>query len=599
MQDKKYSAGSNIRYLMQQIVQTDKTYVLLMLLMIGFGIALPYMQALLPKIALDGLTLPTSQAYLKRLFMGIGLLFLGRLAYSLAEEQMLVHAAMQRERYMFLGYEKLAHMDYEFFFDEQKVNRMHRGLAPINIGDAGLVQAFGKKATQFVLSLLGIAFFGTLVSQVHPLILLLIVVSGLLQYLYGKKNSCFKEEVKQELAPVDRKWRYINRTAGSFAIAKDVRLYQMDRWFPILDRSLRDIIDAGHKQMRLRDFLGELLAIVLNAIRDGIAYFYLIALFLQGDIAVSDFVFILGLIRSISEWLQGMIGLVNSFQAELKDISYMRWFLDYDDNLLRTGGRPLPTRFDIEADQVSYRYPGAAEDVIRNLSFHIREGERIAIVGVNGAGKSTLIALIMGLLHPTAGEIRIGGVPVEQMNAPERMQLFSVVFQDIIVLPETVQDNVTCGKAEPDRAKLEGSLQKAGLWHTVLDLPQQEKTMLRKSIREQAVDLSGGQNQRLMLARALYRDAPVTILDEPTAALDPIAESQIYEEYGEMTENKTSIFISHRLASTKFCDRIFFMEDGRIVEEGSHQALMHENGKYKAMFDIQAHYYQEKGESVS
>ncbi len=216
----------------------------------------------------------------------------------------------------------------------------------------------------------------------------------------------------------------------------------------------------------------------------------------------------------------------------------------------------------------------------------------MALVGINGAGKTTIVSLLMRLLKPTEGEILVDGVSQGEYNIYEYYSLFSTVFQDIYIMPDTILNNITSGE-EPDMEKAYKALKDVGLLDFVKSLPEKENTYLVRTSRDNAIDLSGGQAQRLLLARALYKNGPISILDEPTAALDPIAESEIYEEYNEMTENKTAIFISHRLASTKFCNRILFLENGEIVEEGTHEELMEKNGKYNEMFDIQSHYYRE------
>jgi len=199
----------------------------------------------------------------------------------------------------------------------------------------------------------------------------------------------------------------------------------------------------------------------------------------------------------------------------------------------------------------------------------------------------------MRLLKPTEGEIIVDGVSQDKYNIYEYYSLFSTVFQDIYLMPDTILNNITSGEENPDMEKVYKALKDVGLLDFVNNLPEKENTYLVRTSRDNAIDLSGGQNQRLLLARALYKDGPISILDEPTAALDPIAESEIYEEYSEMTKNKTAIFISHRLASTKFCNRILFLENGEIVEEGTHEELMEKNGKYREMFEIQSHYYRE------
>ena len=254
---------------------------------------------------------------------------------------------------------------------------------------------------------------------------------------------------------------------------------------------------------------------------------------------------------------------------------------------------------EIRLEHVSFRYEGNREDTIHDLSLTIAPGEKVALVGMNGAGKSTLIKLICGLYHPTSGRIFLDGKEISGFYAKDYYREFAVVFQDVFAFSFRLGDNVTCAvETDADKERLRASLQKAELWDKVQTLENRERTYMNTDIDVSGVRLSGGELQKLMLARALYKDAPVLILDEPTAALDPIAESRLYEKYYEMTREKTSIFISHRLSSTKFCDRILFMEDGRITEEGGHEELLARQGAYAAMFHTQARYYQTKKEAL-
>jgi ABC-type bacteriocin/lantibiotic exporters, contain an N-terminal double-glycine peptidase domain len=241
-----------------------------------------------------------------------------------------------------------------------------------------------------------------------------------------------------------------------------------------------------------------------------------------------------------------------------------------------------------------FRYPESENWTLRHFNLTIAAGEKLALVGINGAGKTTCIKLLTGLYQPTEGRILLDGQDISMMSREECYALFSVVFQDAMPLAMSLRENIALANEEStDEAKVEDCIERAGLATMVASLSRGANTELTRFLDEHGMDLSGGQTQRLMLARALYKNAPVILLDEPTAALDPIAEAEMYERYSQLVGFKTSVYISHRLASTRFCDRIAFLENGQLVEIGSHADLIAAKGKYAAMYLVQSQYYQE------
>lgn len=247
---------------------------------------------------------------------------------------------------------------------------------------------------------------------------------------------------------------------------------------------------------------------------------------------------------------------------------------------------------EIRLEHVSYRFQGEKENVLHNISLTIKAGEKLALVGANGAGKSTLIKLICGLYQPTEGNIYINGINLKRINQECYFEQLSCVFQDMYLLPLSIGENITLQEEKNwDRNRLDTCTAAAGISEKIESLQEGYHTAIGKNVQESAVDFSGGEKQKLMLARALYKNAPVLILDEPTAALDPLAENDIYLKYASFSQGKTSVFVSHRLSSTRFCDRIILLESGEIREQGTHWELMELGGIYANMFQIQSHYY--------
>ena len=263
--------------------------------------------------------------------------------------------------------------------------------------------------------------------------------------------------------------------------------------------------------------------------------------------------------------------------------------MDYDGTL------PVEKRTDneyrLEFQNVSFRYPGAEDYVLKNINIKFRIGEKLALVGLNGAGKTTLIKLLLRLYEPTEGQILLNGIDIRLYDYREYMTIFGVVFQDYQLFDFPLDENIACSE-EPDEKRIAEVLEKVGLTERVSKMKNGVHTVLSHETAEEGENLSGGEAQKVAIARALYKDAPFVILDEPTAALDPLAEAEIYENFRELVGDKTSIYISHRMSSCRFCDRIIVLSDGGIAEEGTHEELMQENGLYADLFNTQAQYYQ-------
>jgi ABC-type multidrug transport system fused ATPase/permease subunit len=271
--------------------------------------------------------------------------------------------------------------------------------------------------------------------------------------------------------------------------------------------------------------------------------------------------------------------------------NYLERDLDARLSAKRTARLKISAAPSIVFENVSFAYePG--KPVLDNFSLNIAAGEKIALVGVNGAGKTTLVKLLCGFYEPDAGRILIDGIDISTVVREDLFALFSAVFQDIFQVSLTLRENISLRRAEEtDDEKIRESLENAGLWDDVQKMPHGPDTELLRDFDDEGVMLSGGQQQKLLLARALYKNAPVLILDEPTAALDPIAEDNLYRQYNQLAAHKTSIYISHRLASTRFCDRVVYLNNAVAEELGTHEELM-ENGKgYARMYEIQSQYY--------
>ena len=441
----------------------------------------------------------------------------------------------------------------------------------------------------------GFAVYLTILSHLDPILLLVTIATCLAGFWIARRTSGWIYRHRDEEEAYITRKRYIHRVAESVPVAKDIRIFGLQNWINDLYASVHDVYLAFRLRAEKVKLLAELTEAVLTMARNGIAYGYLIQMALLEHLSVGEFLLYFTAISTFTQWVMGILQASLKLHTQSLDISRVREFLDYPEPFRFSGGAALPDRrpYELTLEDVSFRYDGAETDTLRHLNLSIRPGEKLAIVGLNGAGKTTLVKLLCGLLDPTEGRVLLNGVDVRQFNRQEYYGLFSAVFQEFSILNVTIAENIAQNTANIDDARVNACIDQAGLTQAVAQLPQGAQTYVGREVFLDGVLFSGGQTQRLMLARALYKDSPILILDEPTAALDPLAENDIYLKYNDMTAGKTSLFISHRLASTRFCDRIILLADGGIAEEGTHESLLAAGGAYASLFAVQSRYYQE------
>lgn len=447
-----------------------------------------------------------------------------------------------------------------------------------------------------LIHLFGIVTYASLLALIDPIVFAVVLIVSILSYFPTLWENKYYEKHKHLWEKESRKAGYLGELSENLRMAKDIKLYGLEGWLNKMMSDYRAHILMWNKRCRLRGLWASILAGLMTLIQNGVAYIVLIGMLLAGHLSAGDFVFYFGIVGSVAEFLHGIVDDVATLNKRADKIAYYREFFDYPNKFNHGKGCELPTgAVTIELRDVWYKYDGAEDDTLKGINLTLRAGESLALVGVNGAGKTTLVKLICGFYRPTKGEILVNGKPIDEYNIEEYHTMISAVFQEIRPICFTMFEYVASADIHRPSAREDAvaAMKSAGIWEKIEGLENGIDTHLMKGIYDDGVDLSGGEMQKLVLARAIYKNGSILILDEPTAALDPIAENNLYLQYRELTHGKTSIYISHRFASTRFCDRILLLGDGVIQESGTHDELMEQNGQYAYMFEVQAKYYKE------
>lgn len=467
-----------------------------------------------------------------------------------------------------------------------------------NYGNYYGIERMYKEIPDVVSNILGLILYGGAIFVVDVRILLVLVLMLVFNIYTNKYARNYVIRTREENTEINRKMQYLSDKSVNIVSGKDARIYRMEKWFGELLESYVEKGAAWQKKVERHYYVPVASDTIFIALRDGLAYLILIRMALRGQISLAAFTLMLGVVAEFSNWMFGFVNAWNSLLDANKPVSDYRSVLAIKHSFHHGEGIKInPSEFppEIVLKDVSFWYAEEEKPVLSHINLHIRKGEKIALVGGNGAGKTTLVKLLCGFYHPSEGEILVNGVSIEDYDIESYFEMLGVVFQDVDEVAYNLLQIVSgCIEEKADKERFWRAVKAAGLYEKVMSLPKKEYTYLMTIFDDNGIQLSGGEMQKLMLARCIYKNAPFMILDEPTAALDPIAESRMYEEYNSLTSDKTSIFISHRLASTRFCDRILFLQNGRVVEEGTHEELMEAGGRYAEIYEVQSHYYKER-----
>lgn len=483
-------------------------------------------------------------------------------------------------------------MDFEYTEDPEALDQLNRAKEGISWYSGGVVGILNS-VYDMLLNVTVIAGVGAIILFTCPLLFPVQLLALFLMTLLNAKNNSLEAEAYADLAKSNRIFGYYFFQLSDFSYGKEIRLYDSAGMMTRKAEAVNEEITGTWRNLGKGQTWYSWGMDIVNALRDGISYFYIGLLAITKKITVGEFSMC---VASASELYQGMRGLTFAWMDIAKRCNYANQFLKFLEYpaALEKGSREVAEgTHTIEFSHVGFRYPRSEQYVLKDINLKISSGEHLSVVGLNGAGKTTFIKLLCRLYDVTEGEILVDGVNIKEYSEEEYRKLFAVVFQDFKLFAFTLRENIAFGESANDE-RINEVLSLAGFYEDAQKLPEGLDTMLYKSFDEHGTELSGGQQQKTAIARALYRDAPIVILDEPTAALDPVAEYDIYRRFDCLVGNKTAIYISHRLSSCKFCDRIAVFADNTIKEYGTHDELAgKKNGIYAEMFATQAQYYVE------
>lgn len=426
-------------------------------------------------------------------------------------------------------------------------------------------------------------FLLTIFAAIAVMVVIILVVAMKMNKAWFKASD--------EYSRLDRMFYYFLNMFTDYNTGKEIRLYKEQN---LIEHTATDILltdgEKLLKKVSLNSAKSSSFVAILGAIVGFGIYLFIGVKGLYGLFGIGSLVLYCG---SFMQIINGIMKMAATFGKTEEMVPLVNYYFDIMNTKdeMQYGNKVLDTtEFELEFKNVSFRYPDAENYSLKDINIKIKNGEHLAVVGRNGSGKTTFIKLMCRLYDVTDGEILINGTNIKDYTKESIIQLYSVVFQDFRIFSLPLNDNV-CADEKHDKNKLYDCLEQANIKERVEKLPHKDDTVLYKDMDKAGVEISGGEAQKLALARALYKDSPVVILDEPTASLDPIAENEIYSRFNSFTQNKTAIYISHRLSSCVFCNRIAVFDKAELVETGTHNELLNNSGKYSELWNAQAQYY--------
>lgn len=602
---REYGIRSNTRYIIRKMAEYQPSVLFLMTLGLVGRSVFSYFWGIFGKYVIDiiqaGEGAAGEGALVRLILIAGGIAALLTLCTAVSGSKVWYRFIYVRMNMINERIAKVLDLRYELLEKPDVLDVAERASQATNDNSSG-VEGMMHLITQLGESGLTVIVTFAAVTVLDPRLIIALIVLTVVQFIYFRHIiRVDKEQVWDRLSGSWRSRHYMERITQDFDYAKDIRLFSLKDFLTEKYNKVNAFFiernDYHHKLWLRYNFVTAAAGTAIKAL----VYAVLFTAVLRKDMSVGNFTMFLAFSLAFAGALMNFLQRFGDYKKASLETDDFRSFIDLETADDERDCVPLPDAeaYEIEFKDVSYRYPKSEKDALSHLNLKIRPGEKIAVVGLNGAGKTTMIKLLLRLYDPVEGCITLNGTDIRKFRRAEYYRLFAPVFQNVEIFAFLMSENIAMRRAGAlDADKAVRAAREAGLEERIASLAKGIDTPLTKIVEDDGVDLSGGEKQKLALARALYKGAKIVVLDEPTSALDAIAEQALYERFDGMIGSKSAVYISHRLASTRFCDRIAMFEEGRLAECGSHDELMALNGKYAAMFNVQAQYYRDNPEGT-
>ena len=599
---KEYGVISNCRYIFEKFVKYRKSLILFIITGSIAAASMTYLWSFIGKLVIDMIEQQASSPdkdikpllYLTLITSAAELLFMW--LNTVSSMKMSVGFTYVRRMIIKERIAKTLGMEYEALETPEMLDRLQKAKRA-TAGDWQGVQGMMTYMQVMGVQIISVTIAVAIMTTFNPWIILIIVVLSFAQFLffdYIRKKD--KKEMWDAMMPHWRKLEYMENVTTDFSYAKDIRLFGMQKYLAkkqidVYDEELRHWIKS-----RQYWIYNTIFAHGISLLRQLIIIGWLVYSVVFNGLSIGNFTLYTASAAAFSNAINEILQALSALRERSAHTDDYRSFMDIPsvDDKAQTIPIPPADKYTFEFKNVSFKYRCQEKYALKNVNLTLHAGEKLAVVGLNGAGKSTFIKLLLRLYDVTEGCILMNGTDIRKFDRKEYYELFAPAFQDVMVFAFPVAENVSMKEPfNTDKAEAEKMLRLAGLGDKLDKLEKGVDTELLKVLYDDGVDLSGGEKQKLALARALYKKSKIIVLDEPTAALDALAEFRLYQSFNELVGDRTAVYISHRLSSTRFCDRVAMFKDGEMVEIGTHDSLMEADGAYADMFRVQAQYYVE------